>query len=102
MKALNLPETGMAVTLDIATVMNIHPPFKKEVGERLAFLALNNDYGMKYPSVGPVYKSMSVAREWLNFSLIMLEKDWLQRITSLMNSKLQEKTVNITGLMQKL
>jgi sialate O-acetylesterase len=59
-KALDLARTGMAVTLDIATVMDIHPPYKKEVGERLAFLALNNDYGMKYQCVGPVYKSMSV------------------------------------------
>ena len=60
-KALDLAKTGMAVTLDIATVMNIHPPYKKEVGERLALLALNNDYGIKIPSAGPVYKSMSVA-----------------------------------------
>jgi sialate O-acetylesterase len=59
--ALKLAKTGMAVTLDIATVMNIHPPFKKEVGERLAALALNNDYGIKSPCMGPVYKSMSVS-----------------------------------------
>jgi sialate O-acetylesterase len=59
-KALDLAKTGMAVTLDIATVMDIHPPYKKEVGDRLAILALDNDYGMKYPCVGPVYKSMSV------------------------------------------
>jgi sialate O-acetylesterase len=59
--ALKLPKTGMAVTLDIATVMNIHPPFKKEAGERLALLALNNDYGMKYAISGPVYKSISVS-----------------------------------------
>jgi sialate O-acetylesterase len=59
--ALKLDNTGMAVTLDIATVNNIHPPFKTEVGERLALLALNKDYGMKIPYLGPVYKSMSVA-----------------------------------------
>jgi sialate O-acetylesterase len=59
--ALKLNETGMAVTLDIATVNNIHPPFKKEVGERLALLALNADYGMKSPFSGPVYKSFSVS-----------------------------------------
>jgi sialate O-acetylesterase len=59
--ALKLNETGMAVTLDIATVNNIHPPFKKEVGERLALLALNTDYGMKSPFSGPVYKSSSVS-----------------------------------------
>jgi sialate O-acetylesterase len=58
--ALKLPKTGMAVTLDIATVNNIHPPFKKEVGERLALLALNNDYGIKCQTEGPVFKSMKV------------------------------------------
>jgi len=59
--ALKLPKTGMAVTLDIATVKNIHPPYKLEVGDRLALLALNNDYGIKNQCIGPVYKSMSVA-----------------------------------------
>lgn len=59
-KALQLPNTGMAVTLDIATVMNIHPPFKKEVGERLANLALAKDYGKEVDFQGPVFKSMKV------------------------------------------
>jgi sialate O-acetylesterase len=59
--ALKLPKTGMAVTLDIATVMNIHPPYKTEVGERLACLALNNDYGVKNLCNGPVYKSMVIS-----------------------------------------
>jgi sialate O-acetylesterase len=58
-QALKLPNTGMVVTLDIATVNNIHPPFKIEVGERLAALALNNEYGIKMDISGPVYKSMS-------------------------------------------
>jgi sialate O-acetylesterase len=58
--ALKLNNTGMVATFDIATVMNIHPPLKKEVGERLALLALNNDYGIKSLCNGPVYKSMSV------------------------------------------
>ncbi|MCX6254252.1 MAG: glycosyl hydrolase family 2, partial [Bacteroidia bacterium] len=60
-KTLKLANTGMVTTFDITTVMNIHPPFKKEVGERLALLALNTGYGIKNPCVGPVYKSMSVA-----------------------------------------
>jgi sialate O-acetylesterase len=58
--ALELPKTGMAVTLDIATVMNIHPPFKKEVGERLANLALANDYGKNLKTQGPLFKSVAV------------------------------------------
>jgi sialate O-acetylesterase len=57
-KSLSVPKTGMVVTLDITTVMNIHPPFKQEVGERLANLALSNDYGINKPSAGPEYKSM--------------------------------------------
>ncbi len=58
--ALKLPKTGMAVTLDIATVMNIHPPFKEEVGERLADLALSNDYGKNIPCKGPAFKSFTI------------------------------------------
>jgi sialate O-acetylesterase len=57
-KSLSVPKTGMVVTLDIATVMNIHPPYKMEVGERLANLALANDYGKNFPTLGPIYKSM--------------------------------------------
>jgi sialate O-acetylesterase len=57
-KSLSVPKTGMVVTLDIATVMNIHPPFKLEAGERLANLALSNDYGKTIPALGPVYKAM--------------------------------------------
>ena len=58
-RSLSVPETGMVVTLDIATVMNIHPPYKTEVGERLANLALANDYGKNVVAVGPVLKSIS-------------------------------------------
>ena len=40
-----LPNTGMVVINDIATLNNIHPPNKQDVGHRLALLALKNDYG---------------------------------------------------------
>lgn len=64
--AIKLAKTGMVVTLDIATVNNIHPPFKQEVGDRLALLALNNDYGKSIPYMGPVYKSMSASGSTIN------------------------------------
>jgi sialate O-acetylesterase len=83
--ALKLAKTGMAVTLDIATVMNIHPPFKKEVGERLALMALNNDYGIKTPCIGPVYKSMSVAS-----GIIKLQFDNIGEGLVLKNGKTNE------------
>lgn len=40
-----LPNTGMVVINDIATIKDIHPPNKQDVGLRLANLALHNDYG---------------------------------------------------------
>ncbi|RYE19224.1 MAG: sialate O-acetylesterase [Sphingobacteriales bacterium] len=45
-KVLNLaPGTGMAVTMDVGEALNLHPLNKKPIGERLALLALKNDYG---------------------------------------------------------
>lgn len=41
---LDLPNTGMAVTIDIGQANNIHPPNKRDVGYRLAFWALAKDY----------------------------------------------------------
>ena len=43
-KSLSLPETGMAVTIDIGEPDNIHPQKKKEVGERLAAQAMKICY----------------------------------------------------------
>ena len=44
-KTLSVPNTGMAVTLDIGNPVNIHPANKPEVGRRLALWALAKDYG---------------------------------------------------------
>lgn len=40
-----IPLSGMAATHDVGEVNCIHPADKKSVGDRLAFLALVNDYG---------------------------------------------------------
>lgn len=37
--------TGMVVTTDLGDSLDVHPRFKREVGERLARLALNERYG---------------------------------------------------------
>jgi sialate O-acetylesterase len=60
LKTLSVPNTGMAVTLDIGTVNNIHPPDKQDVGHRLALWALDKTYGERLFYSGPLYRSMSV------------------------------------------
>ena len=42
-----IPKSGMAVTHDAGEKACIHPANKKVVGDRLAFLALTEDYGVK-------------------------------------------------------
>ncbi|HEY8930898.1 MAG TPA: sialate O-acetylesterase [Mucilaginibacter sp.] len=56
---LTLPGTGMAVTMDVGEVDNHHPRNKKPVGERLALLALKNDYGQNVQTLGPHFSSWS-------------------------------------------
>jgi sialate O-acetylesterase len=50
--------TGMAVTMDIGNVKNIHPANKQEVGRRLALWALKKNYGKNVIYSGPLYKSI--------------------------------------------
>ncbi len=61
LKALDvIPNSGMAVLSDIGSTETIHPPRKKEVADRLLFIALNKTYGMKdVDGASPVYKSMT-------------------------------------------
>ncbi|MBT7958502.1 MAG: hypothetical protein HN759_04130 [Akkermansiaceae bacterium] len=58
---LSVPSTGMAVTMDIGEVEDIHPKNKLDVGKRLSLWALAKDYGQKdLVYSGPIYKSMKV------------------------------------------
>ena len=51
----------MISTVDISDVNEVHPKNKKDVGLRLALLALKNTYGRKDTiASGPVYKSMEI------------------------------------------
>ena len=55
-KALELPNTGMAVTIDIGHPTNIHPENKWDVGKRLAIGALKMVYGKDITFSGPVFE----------------------------------------------
>ncbi|MEO6846700.1 MAG: sialate O-acetylesterase [Chthoniobacterales bacterium] len=54
---LRLPNTAQATLIDLGESNDIHPWDKKEVGERLALIALARDYGKKIPYISPTYES---------------------------------------------
>lgn len=54
-----IPNSGIAITLDIGDKETIHPPRKKEVADRLLYLALEQTYGYKMiDGRSPEYLSM--------------------------------------------
>jgi sialate O-acetylesterase len=57
---LALPDTGMAVTIDIGEADDIHPRNKQDVGKRLALAARKLAYGEDLVYSGPIYQSMEV------------------------------------------
>ena len=58
--ALELPNTGTAVIIDIGNPKDIHPRNKQEVGRRLSLAARAISYGQDIVYSGPMYKSMRV------------------------------------------
>jgi sialate O-acetylesterase len=61
-RALELPNTGMAVTFDIGEWNDIHPLNKKEVSRRLALEAARVAYHeTSAVSSGPLYESMEIS-----------------------------------------
>jgi sialate O-acetylesterase len=58
LEALSIPNTGMAVTIDIGEWNDVHPLDKKDVGERLALAAEKvayDEHDLVYS--GPIYRS---------------------------------------------
>lgn len=59
-ETMSVPNTGMAVTMDIGESYNIHPADKQDVGDRLARWALAKNYDRDVVYSGPLYQSMTV------------------------------------------
>jgi len=56
-----IPNSGMAVLMDIGEEKSIHPAGKKQGGERLAYLALAQTYGIKgFGALSPTYESLTI------------------------------------------
>ena len=64
LETLKVPNTGMAITLDIGEVNDIHPKNKQDVGKRLALWALGTVYGKSVATSGPLPKSQRAARQF--------------------------------------
>lgn len=61
--ALSLPQTGMAVTIDIGEADDIHPRNKKDVGFRLALSALGITYERPVVPAGPLYRAFEIEED---------------------------------------
>ena len=62
-----IPNSGIAITMDIGTKNSIHPPKKKEVADRLLYNALHQTYNYKtIEYAGPVFDAMEIKEGGLN------------------------------------
>lgn len=58
--ALALPNTGMAVAIDIGDAFDIHPKNKQDVGKRLGIAALKAAYNIDTVRTSPMYTRMQI------------------------------------------
>lgn len=69
--AKTVPQVYSVNTIDLgSTNADVHPPFKRPVGERAGNTALNKVYGKKVPCEGPSFKAFKPSGSAL---LIQLE-----------------------------
>ena len=95
-KCLEIPNTGMAVIIDIGEANDIHPKNKQDVGKRLARWALAKDYGKNIVFSGPLYKSskiegnkISVSFDNIGSGLMIGQKTGLEPTKEVKNGKLK-------------
>jgi len=60
LETLAVPNTAMAVAIDVGDEVDIHPKDKQTVGQRLALAARAIAYGEDIVYSGPIYKSMKI------------------------------------------
>ena len=105
-KALTIPNTGMAVTIDIGDTKDVHPKNKQDVGKRLAAWALAKDYGKKIECSGPLFQKFAVEGNKIRIGfdhtgsgLMIGEKSGLEPVREASGVKL--KWISIAGADKK-
>ncbi|MGJ8633335.1 MAG: hypothetical protein ACSHX7_05390 [Luteolibacter sp.] len=58
LKALELPHTAVANTIDLGDIKDLHPKDKLPIAKRLALLAASETLGQKIEARGPVFKKL--------------------------------------------
>lgn len=92
---LSVPNTGMAVTMDIGNPTNIHPINKPEVGRRLALWAFAKTYNVKVPEYsGPVYKSMKIEKDKVRLKFDHANGGLIKKGDKLTGFKIAEANLN--------
>ena len=89
LKTLSLPNTGMAVTIDVGEWNDIHPLNKKSVGKRLAQAARKVAYDEKVIAGGPVYESFTRK----NDTIVISFKDVGKGLVTKNGGKLQQFSI---------
>ena len=77
---MQIPNAGIAATTDLGHATAIHPPHKKEVGDRLSALALKHTYGINVLPDAPVIDKVNFEGEKvvLTFKNIADYTPWAQ------------------------
>lgn len=60
LKALSVPNTAMAVTIDLGEWNDLHPDNKKDIGIRLSLAAMKLAYNENLEYSGPLYQSAAI------------------------------------------
>jgi sialate O-acetylesterase len=69
LRLLDLPHTGVANTIDLGDIKNIHPKDKAPIGKRLALLAARDVNGLDIVAEGPTFAKATVEGKTIRIEL---------------------------------
>lgn len=95
-RALAIPHTGMAVTIDCGEE-DLHPRNKFDMARRLAAIALANTYGLKVEHTGPIFNradfkdgKVTLHFDHISAGLMVGKKVGTEPAVEVLNGQLQE------------